>query len=106
MNNDSDIDRLIDGALSAYSDREPMAGLERRILNRIRTAETRRRRSAWFLGFAFASTLFALVLIGIRTHHQDSREIAASRPAAPTRVAPSYQPPPAPRESAVAPKRI
>jgi hypothetical protein len=57
-----DLDRLIDGALSGYSNVEPLAGLEDRVLNRVRVEASRRRRRIWILGVLAAPALVALVL--------------------------------------------
>jgi hypothetical protein len=43
-----ELDKLIDGALATYSNAEPLAGLEQRVLDRVRIAEaSRRRRWRW-----------------------------------------------------------
>ena len=56
---EDDLDKLIDGALSAYSAAEPLAGLEQRVLGRVRAAQaSRRRRWRWALA---AATVAALV---------------------------------------------
>ena len=47
-NSRDELDRLIDGALSAYSGAEPLAGLEERVLQRIVVAEGARRRAVWW----------------------------------------------------------
>ncbi len=61
------LDELIDGALSGYSDAEPLAGLEERILNRMR-APSAAPYKAWSRGWVFAiaalsSLLFAVVAL-------------------------------------------
>ena len=58
----SDLDRLIDGALASYSDAEPLAGLEQRVENRVRVARNRRRWLAWGVGAAGAASV---VIVGI-----------------------------------------
>ena len=64
---DTNLDSMIDAALSRYSEAVPLEGLEQRVLNRIRLAEMRRRRPRW-LGFALAfATVLLLVAIGFRT---------------------------------------
>jgi hypothetical protein len=80
-----DLDTLIDGALAAYSTAEPLAGLDQRVLERVRVAEAARRRR-WRWGFVLAApALGATVLM-----------ILAPRPEAqPVRVA-IVQPKPAP----------
>jgi len=64
MDNTRDkLDRLIDGALADYSDAEPLAGLEARVVSRVRVAGAGRRRMfAWGLGFAVAASV---VVVGI-----------------------------------------
>jgi hypothetical protein len=55
-----DLDRLIDSGLAAYSSAEPLAGLEQRVLQRVRTV---RRRRWWGLILvpAAAALVFALM---------------------------------------------
>src|SRR5258708_3868015 len=61
------LDRMIDTALSRYSEATPLDGLEQRVLNRIRLAESSRRGFRW-LGFGLAfATVLLLVAIGLRT---------------------------------------
>ncbi len=55
------LDEWIDGALRGYSDAEPLARIEDRVLNRVRAARTARRRS-WRLAFAVPA-LAALVVV-------------------------------------------
>lgn len=53
-----ELDRLIDGALASYSSAEPLAGLEGRVLNRVRVARAARRwMFAWGLGLAVAASV-------------------------------------------------
>jgi len=56
-----DLDKLIDGALAGYSSAEPLAGLEDRVLGRVRAVEAaRKRRRLWA---AAIPALAAIVLI-------------------------------------------
>jgi len=62
-----ELDRLIDGALPGYADAEPLAGLEGRVVNRVRVVRNRRR-LAWGLVAAVAAGV--VVGIGIRTERR------------------------------------
>ena len=67
-NHGSELDRIIDGALSGYSEAEPLAGLEQRVVNRIRIAETRRTRFRfWQFGVAGAVALLVVVVVALWT---------------------------------------
>ena len=59
---DDNLDRQIDCALAAYSDAEPLAGLEERIVARVRLASARRRRW-WWAAAVPAAAAVAVVLI-------------------------------------------
>jgi hypothetical protein len=63
------LDRLIDGALASYADVEPLAGLEDRVVNRVRVVGARRRIFGWGMGLAVAASV-VVVGIGIRTEHR------------------------------------
>src|SRR5438876_436854 len=89
-NNDHDeLDNIIDGARSSYSDVAPLAGLEQRILNRVRLAEaSRRRKIRWFsyaVAFALASLVFVLI---VQQRHFDSTPKAPVN----SRIAPATTP--------------
>ena len=57
------LDSMLDDALACYSGAEPLAGLEERVLHRVRASElTRRRPFRWVCAFALAA---ALVLVAI-----------------------------------------
>jgi len=58
------LDDWIDGALSGYSSTEPLAGLDDRVLRRIRAAEAARTRSGVRLALAFP-TLASLLVASI-----------------------------------------
>jgi hypothetical protein len=65
-NKHDDIDAMIDCALSCYGDATPLTGLEQRVLNRIRLAESDRQGSRWLrFALAFAMVL-VLVAVGVR----------------------------------------
>lgn len=57
-----ELDRLIDGALASYSDAEPLAGLEARVVRRARVARARRRIFGWGLGIGVAASIAVLVV--------------------------------------------
>lgn len=74
----------MDDALSGYSAAEPVAGLEERVLNRIRIAEASRRRS-WFVRWAFAFPVLASLLVAavvLRTTPAEQRLDLAPPPIA------------------------
>jgi hypothetical protein len=58
-----DLDRLIDDALAGYSSAEPLAGLEQRVLRRVRTV---RRRHWWGLALIPAAAVLVLALLPAR----------------------------------------
>jgi hypothetical protein len=63
-NSRDELDRLIDGALASYSNAEPLAGVEARVLNRVRLAQARQRwMFAWAAGLAVAASVVAGILI-------------------------------------------
>lgn len=63
MDNDkTSIAGIIGRGLASYSDAEPPAGLERRIINRIRAAETKRRRLMFWGAVLAAAASFAIAI--------------------------------------------
>lgn len=67
MEGNDELDRMIDSALAAYSGAEPLAGMEGRVLHRVRAGEaTSRRPLRWAFAFLAAAAL-VLVAIVIRT---------------------------------------
>jgi hypothetical protein len=92
-----ELDNLIDSTLSGYSTAEPLAGLEQRVLNRVRAAEaSRRRRRFWTLA-ALAGPAFAALAILLLIRPGAPPPAPVARVTAPAvRVAPeSPAPPPA-----------
>ena len=89
-----DLDKLIDGALSTYSSAEPLAGLEQRVLSRVRAAETSRRRRWWWAVPVVAVPALAAVLLLPPPRRQDAAPLAAVTPP-PVRIAPAPPPQPA-----------
>jgi hypothetical protein len=66
VNKHDDIDAMINWALPLYADATPLTGLEERVLNRIRLAESGRRGFRW-LSFALAfAMVLVLVTVGLR----------------------------------------
>jgi hypothetical protein len=62
MEDSDELDRVIDGALAGYSGAEPLAGLEERVLNRVRAVNAGRRgRIMW----AFALAAVAAVVVAV-----------------------------------------
>ena len=63
-----ELDRLLDSALASYSDAEPLAGIEERVMRRV--VGSKRRPSLWWLGAAVPVAACLLVLL-------TSREVVA-----------------------------
>jgi len=68
MEGNDELDRRIGSALVGYSDAEPLAGLEERVLRRVRVA-TRRRMLGWAVAFAAAAALVVTVIVVRVPHH-------------------------------------
>jgi hypothetical protein len=66
-NKHDDIDRTIDRAVSLYGQAMPLVGLEQRVLNRIRFAESGSRGARWFRIALALATVLLLVAIALRT---------------------------------------
>jgi hypothetical protein len=56
-----ELDRLLDSALASYSDAEPLAGIEERVLRRV--ARSKRRPWLWWLAGAVPAAACLLVLL-------------------------------------------
>ncbi|HEX4810546.1 MAG TPA: hypothetical protein VH325_16530 [Bryobacteraceae bacterium] len=66
MHNDDQLERIIDEALQRYSDAQPLAGMEERVLDRIRVQETKGRtlsRTLWAYPVLAAAMLALLILV-------------------------------------------
>src|SRR5260370_18202442 len=61
------LDRMIDISLSRYSEATPLEGLEQRVQNRIRLAESGRQGARWFRAALAVATVLLLLAIGVRT---------------------------------------
>jgi len=100
MESNGELDRLIDSALAGYSSAQPLAGLEERVLNRVRLTDSARRR---VLGWAVTIAVGASVVVAaifLRIPHAPSpamHDTAGIQTAAP--------PQSVPEELRVAPKR-
>jgi len=89
-----ELDRIIDGALAAYSTAEPPAGLEERVLSRIRAAETLRRRAiarALTLAAVAAAVLVVIVTSTPRAAAPKADHIARVETPAPAPTAAEKQ---------------
>ncbi len=95
---ESELDYMIDRALSAYSSAEPLAGLDERVLNRIYTAEAGRRQFRPWQWTLAVVALAAIVVVAIALW---PRHVPATKGAA--FVAGIL--PPSRREPRLAPKR-
>jgi hypothetical protein len=94
-NHGSEFDRIIDGALSSYSIAEPLAGLEQRVLNRIRLAESRRKRFRfWQFAVAVAAALLVMIAVTFRTDRRPVPNVVAvvRLPKPPVEAKPSLAP--------------
>ena len=60
-----ELDSIVNGALSQYADAEPLAGIEQRVLNRVRSANTRHQTSKILGWVAACPIVLAVVFIVI-----------------------------------------
>jgi hypothetical protein len=97
-NNDRDeLDDLIDGALSGYSDASPLEGLEERVLYRIHSAPGVRR-APWPRRLAFAAPALAALLLAVVVQRPWWNPLPPAPNPAPIHAALNPQPPaPLPR---------
>jgi hypothetical protein len=91
-----DLDQIIDRALAGYSGAEPLAGLEQRVLNRVR-AEERARKRRWRWALAISVPALAAILVAVLVREPEPALVAKFVPA-PVRVSA----PPSPARPAVA----
>ena len=84
------LDKILDEALASYADAEPLAGMEWRILERIRLAEeTRRKAPAWRLLLTYALAVLAFGgLITFLMRHDAPRPSTLTAKVSPTPDAP------------------
>ncbi len=64
-NHRDELDQIIDHGLAGYSSCEPLAGLEDRVLNRIRLADAGRRQSRWGRWVLVVPALAALAIVAV-----------------------------------------
>jgi hypothetical protein len=101
-----EFDKLIDGALSSYSTAEPLAGLEQRVLDRVRATEASRRRRLWWAALALATPALAAILFFAPVRKPDPIPIATVTPQPSARVEPAPPPPSAaPKRALAKPRR-
>jgi len=92
MEGNDELDRRIDSALVGYSDAEPLAGLEERVLRRVRVA-SRRRMLGWAVTLAAAAALVVTAIVVRAPHHSDPPTYRVGVPAV-MRPAPVVEKPP------------
>lgn len=94
MPEQDDLDLILDSALHAYANPEPLEGLSHRILARMEAASAKRRLFWWF---APATVLAALLLLLVMRTSRPPAELVLSVPAPPAVVhvpyAAAYRPP-------------
>ena len=98
MESNDELDRMIDGALASYSGAEPLAGLEERVLNRVRVAEAERPRLRLWRWVLAGSVLTALVVVAIvlrtqRNPAPETNDIARVEAHVPLVAAPAREAP-------------
>ena len=98
MNYDDEFDRILDDALIEYRDAEPLAGMEVRVVQRVRL-QAQRRRKLWRQWSALAAAAAVLAIaagIGLtdRLHHQ-----AVPTPPIVQKQNPAVEPQPQPQSS-------
>lgn len=82
-------DKWLDAALKQYGDAEPRAGLESRILARVRATDQQFAfRWQWPVGAAVAALLVAAIILVGRWHGQATLDAAANRPSIPIQAHP------------------
>ena len=82
MESKDKLDRTIDSALAAYSDAEPLAGIEERVLYRVQVAEAGRRRViAWAFAFVAAAALVVPVIVVRAPRHSGPKTYVVGIPA-------------------------
>jgi hypothetical protein len=100
MQNDGELDRTIDSALAAYSEVEPLTGLEERVLYRVRLAEAGRRRVfGWALVIAVAASVVIAAVVLWAPRHSEPKTYVVGIPAV------TWLPAPVAETPRIAPKR-
>ena len=93
MNTDNELDKLLDDALAEYRAAEPLAGLEDRVLNRVRLENERRKKVLWRWSMLAAAALLAIVAwlgISVRLRRQPAPPAIAQQQ--PRSLEPQRQP--------------
>ncbi len=101
MNNNQQLDNLLDEALSAYREAEPLAGIEDRVLQRLRLQPGERRRLWWKWGAVAAcvAMLAFAAWLGLRGHEPQG-------PVARQQTASNVDVPPEAKAAAETPRKI
>jgi hypothetical protein len=90
MTLDYEFDRVLDDALAEYRDAEPLAGMEDRVLRRVKSQAERRRKPGWQWSAMVAAAALALAVgIGLSGH---ARHRASSLPLAQQQALPAEPP--------------
>jgi hypothetical protein len=93
MQSNDELDRTIDSALAGYSNAEPLAGLEERVLYRVRGAEAGRRRVLGWAGVIAIAVSVGMAVIVVRApRHLESKTYTVGIPAL-TRPVPAVETP-------------
>jgi len=92
MESNDELDRMIDSALAGYSSAQPLAGLEERVLNRVRLTDSARRRVLGWTVAIVAVTFVLLIAILVRMPYAPvSHGIARVQTPAPARPVPEVE---------------
>jgi hypothetical protein len=87
VENGDDLDRLLENALASYSGQEPRAGIEQRILRRVRPVY---HASEWILpGVALAAVAILCVAGMITISRRENRPVATAPPPPPVAMRPA-----------------
>jgi|HubBroStandDraft_4_1064222.scaffolds.fasta_scaffold00031_55 hypothetical protein len=91
MNNDEQLDNILDEALSAYREAEPLVGIEDRVLQRITAQSETKRRLLWRSIAAVACAAIIILVVSIALRHSGEVPVqhATQRPQIPVTVAKS-----------------
>jgi hypothetical protein len=94
MASNDELDRRIDNALAGYAGAEPLAGIEERVVRRVRVA-SRRRAFGWAAAIAVAAGLVAAVIVVRAPQHAmpKSNVIARVETVSPPRPVPVAEKP-------------
>jgi hypothetical protein len=101
VQSNAELDRTIDSALAAYSDAEPLAGLEERVLYRVQAAEAGRRRVlGWAVALVAAASVVMAVIVVRAPRHLESKIYIVGLPAVARPVPAAEKPRVAPKQRA------